>query len=354
LTGKVERGPAAPAERGEVAEVAEVSLAKLLLFPATLAALQAPGPDLSFPVSVELSLTSQCHQNCLWCSDRALRAKSPDRLDLALLDRLFEELARGGTQGVSLEGGGEPTLSPLFPAAARAARARGLAVGLITNGLDLFRQGLTLADYEDFEWIRVSLDAAGPETYRALKGRDGFEEVLANLARLAALKPALTLGAGYVLTNRNDRPEDLAGLAETLRNLGLDYLHIRPVVDHPDLASRRDLGFLDSFVNLAALADNAASGNGNLPCRAHSLSSVIGADGLVWLCGRLNIALQTRPLGDLTRTGFAEIWAGEERRRQAGLAASADFCRAHCPPCRLTKYNRLLHRLAGLKTRNFI
>ncbi|MDR2935237.1 MAG: SPASM domain-containing protein [Candidatus Adiutrix sp.] len=126
-------------------------------------------------------------------------------------------------------------------------------------------------------------------------------------------------------------------------------------MDHPDLASRRDLGFLrNSFVNLAALADNAASGNAGLPCRAHSLSSVVGADGLVWLCGRLNAAPRVRPLGDLTRAGFAEIWAGEERRRQADLAASADFCRANCPPCRLTKYNRLLRRLARLKTRHFI
>jgi len=341
------------AERGKVAEI---SLAKLLLFPTKLAALQAPGPDPGFPVSVELSLTSQCHQNCLWCSDRALRSRSPDRLDLALLDRLFEDLARGGTRGVTIEGGGEPTLSPLFPAAARAARARGLAVGLITNGLELFRPGLSLADYQDFEWIRVSLDAAGPSTYRALKGTDGWTEVLDNLGRLAALKPALTLGAGYVLTNRNDQPEDLGRLAETLRGLGLDYLHIRPVVDHPDLVSRRDLGFLegDDFINLGALTDNAVSGNGNLPCRAHSLSSVIGADGLVWLCGRLNIAPQARPLGDLTQAGFAEIWAGEERRRQSDLAASAEFCRAHCPSCRLTKYNRLLHGLARLKTRNFI
>ena len=346
---------AAPAE-GE--EVAEVSLAKLLLFPNKLAALQAPGPDPGFPISVELSLTSQCPQECIWCSDRSLRARSPDRLNPALLVRLFEDLARGGTRGVTIEGGGEPTHSPLFPAAAHAARARGLAVGLITNGLNLFRPGLSLDDYRDFEWIRVSLDATEPETYRALKGTDGFSTVLANLGRLAALRPGLILGAGYVLTNKNDQPEALARLAETLRDLGLDYLHIRPVVDHPDLVSRRDLDFLraegDFSINLAALADNAVSGNGDLPCLAHSLSSVIGADGLVWLCGRLNAGPASRPLGDLARADFAEIWAGDERRRQTALVDSAEFCRTNCPPCRLTKYNRLLHRLGRLKTRHFI
>jgi hypothetical protein len=132
------------------------------------------------------------------------------------------------------------------------------------------------------------------------------------------------------------------------------------VVDQPSLVSRRDLSFLkawetDSFaVNLEALADNAVAGNAHLPCLAHSLSAVIGADGLVWLCGRLNAEPSARPLGDLHTAGFAEIWAGAERRRQARQAASAEFCRTNCPPCRLTKYNRLLNDLARLKTRHFI
>jgi hypothetical protein len=61
-----------------------------------------------------------------------------------------------------------------------------------------------------------------------------------------------------------------------------------------------------------------------------------------------------RPLGFLTEAAFRTIWHGPERACQAARAASADFCRAHCPQCRMTKYNRLLSDIDKLKTRNFI
>ncbi len=348
---------------GQGGGTAEVGLSKVLLFPEKLSALKDNGPngrDLSYPVSVELSLTNRCNQNCLWCSDRDLRERSPDALTLENLKELFADLARGGARGVTIEGGGEPTLSPFFAEAVAEALNQGLAVGLITNGLDLFGPGRDPDLYKRFEWIRVSLDAADRRQYLRTKGVDGFDRVLANLAALAESCRESTLGVGYVLTNQNDEPDRLQDLVLTLRSLGLNYLQVRPVVDHPELVSRLPLDFLKKFatpdfsVNLAALTDNAASGNLGLPCLAHSLSVVIGADGVVWLCGRLNADPAARPIGDLTAHGFQYIWHGPERARQAALAASPQFCLDHCPQCRMTKYNQLMAEIDKLKTRNFI
>lgn len=342
---------------------AEVGLQKVLLFPEKLASLKENGPagrDLTYPVSVELSLTNQCNQSCLWCSDKDLRQRCPDRMTPEILADLFSDLADGGTRGVTIEGGGEPTVSPFFTQAVDSALSRNLAVGLITNGLEMFPPELPPNFYRRFEWIRVSLDAADRWQYLKLKGVDGFDQVLAAIDRLAQLVPEVTLGVGYVLTNRNDEPDHLQNLVLTLRSLGVDYLQIRPVVDHPDLVSRLPLGFLKKFetsdfsVNLAALADNESNGNQNLPCLAHSLSTVIGADGAVWLCGRLNTGAGPRPVGGLTDSSFRDIWHGSERARQTVQAASAEFCRTHCPQCRMTKYNQLLADIDRLKTRNFI
>ena len=341
---------------------AEVGLSKVLLFPEKLSALKnnASGADLSYPVSVELSLTNKCNQNCRWCSDRDLRHRSPDRLNSDILKRLFDDLARGGTRGVTIEGGGEPTISELFEEAVSAAVERGLAVGLITNGLDLFPPERETSIYARFEWIRVSLDAADRWQYLKMKGVDGFDQVLSNLARLAECAPEKTLGVGYVLTSQNDEPDSLQHLALTLRSIGIDYLQIRPVVDHPDLSSRLPLDFLKKFecpgfsVNLAALSENAPSGNAALPCLAHSLSTVIGADGAVWLCGRLNTEASSAAMGDLSKSTFRDIWRGPQRAAQVAQAASADWCSSHCPQCRMTKYNQLLADIDRLKTRNFI
>ncbi len=341
----------------------EVGLHKLLLFPEKLAALQQAAHglvDALYPVSVELSLTNRCNQNCLWCSDKDLRERSPDRLSLDLLKNLFADLAEGGAKGITIEGGGEPTRAEFFAGALLAVREHGLAAGLITNGLDLFHEGQPPDFYRKFEWIRVSLDAASPGQYLELKGLDGFDRVLDNLTRLAARAPETLLGVGYVLTNRNDDPDRLRDLAERLRKLGAAYLHVRPVVDHPELISRRPLGFLkdletpDFSVNLAALHENLPLGNNGLPCLAHSLTTVIGADGLVWLCGRLNGPGALPPIGSLLESSFREIWQGPERARQAALAASPNFCQARCPQCRMTKFNQLLDGLSYLKSRHFI
>ena len=352
-----------PDLKGRRAGPAEVGLSKVLLFPEKLAALKdngSGGRDLSYPVSVELSLTNLCNQNCLWCSDRDLRQRSPDRLNPALLRQLFSDLGQGGTRGVTIEGGGEPSLWPFFEEAVEAALENGLAVGLITNGLDLFPPGRNPDIYRRFEWIRVSLDAAGPGQYQRAKGIEGFDRVLDNLRRLAAAPGRTTLGVGYVLSNHNDEPDQLQHLVLSLRSLGLDYIQIRPVVDHPELLSRQRLDFLKKFespdfsVNLAALSDNEPTGNAGLPCLAHSLSTVIGADGAVWLCGRLNTEAHSRPLGNLNDHSFQKIWMGPERAAQAAQAASPAFCQANCPQCRMTKYNRLLADLTHLKTKNFI
>ncbi|UQZ89430.1 hypothetical protein C4J81_09555 [Deltaproteobacteria bacterium Smac51] len=342
---------------------AEVGLQKVLLFPEKLAALKKNGPesvDDSYPISVELSLTNRCNQNCLWCSDKNLRDRSPDRMDPELLENLFADLALGGTRGITIEGGGEPTLADFFEEAVLSARAHGLAVGLITNGLDLFPPGRDPAIYKNFEWIRVSLDTADRRQYLRLKGVDGFDQSLANIGRLAELAPEVTLGVGYVLTNQNDEPDHLQHLVLTLRSLDVNYLQIRPVVDHPELVSRLPLDFLKKFetpdfsVNLSALAENQPSGNQCLPCLAHSLSTVIGADGAVWLCGRLNTEEEARPIGNLTESSFRDIWLGPERAAQVAQAASPRFCQLNCPQCRMTKYNQLLADIDRLKTRNFI
>jgi hypothetical protein len=376
----------------------ETGLEKICLFPEKLASLRQGGLDPLYPVSVELSLTSRCDLKCVWCSELALRDRCPDDLSMAVLKELFQDLAAGGARGVTIEGGGEPTLAPFFPEATLAAKAAGLEVGLITNGLRLFRPDAPLSFYRIFQWIRVSLDATDRGEYLRLKGHDGFDRTMGNLARLAALasqgpepdlasltagppddsplsdpfdsaqsSPAAaaaqtgpTVGVGYVLTNQNDDPQKLWALAERLRGLKVAYLQLRPVVDHPELSSARSVEFLKELqtpafaVNTAAMTDNQGAGNDGLPCRAHSLATVVTADGAMWLCGRLCQDPQAGPLGYLTKSGFKAIWEGQTRAAQAAQAALGDFCRGHCPPCRLTKYNRLLSRLELIRTRDFI
>ena len=261
---------------------------------------------------------------------------------------------------MTIEGGGEPTLWPRFEEAARLAVSKGLSIGLITNGPNLFPEGRDPEFYSLFQWIRLSLDATSPEQYKSLKGADSFHLPLEGLSKLAALKPRPTLGVGYVLTSLNDEPEALKDLALTLKGLGADYLHLRPVVDHPEMVSRRapaDLAGLETStfsINTGPLKDNQGTGNDGLPCLSHSLSAVITADGSVFLCGRLNDDPATGSMGNILDSSFSDIWRGAKRLAQVRLAAKGAYCLRHCTQCRMTKYNRLLNSLRRVKTRDFI
>ncbi|MDR2353788.1 MAG: radical SAM protein [Deltaproteobacteria bacterium] len=345
---------------------AETGLEKLFLFPEKSASLlNNGGLDLSYPISVELSLTHRCNLACLFCSDKEIRLSQKRVLGLGEIERLFSDLSSKGTQGVTIEGGGEPTLAKTFSQIPQLASKFQLALGLITNGLKLFTPLTSATFYSAFQWIRVSLDATDEAEFKTLKGRTGFRTTLQNIEVLGKQKKGgfPVLGVGYVLNCLNDRPVKIKKLALILRNLGVDYLHVRPVVDHPELVSSKaqllqksleELKFPDFTVNADPLTDNLPTGNLGLPCLAHSLTSVISADGLVWFCGRLNSLPGAKPIGDLFCNSFSEIWDSDKRNEAANQVKKTSYTSKYCPRCRFTKYNLLLHKLQNLKTRDFI
>jgi MoaA/NifB/PqqE/SkfB family radical SAM enzyme len=88
----------------------EFSTNKLAYHPKKLASLQQGGFDASYPVVAELSLTNKCNLDCGWCSDAVLRERLGGHMKMKVLEVLFQDLAKGGIRGITIEGGGEPTI----------------------------------------------------------------------------------------------------------------------------------------------------------------------------------------------------------------------------------------------------
>lgn len=249
--------------------------------------------------------------------------------------------------------GGEPTLHPDFDNLVDCAKSNNLAIGLITNGT----MRLSETTLRKFEWIRVSLDASNVEEYYNLKKVDCFEQVISNIAHYS--KYCETVGVGYVVTNCN--MSNIEALIMRLRELGVSYVQLRPVVDQPELLPEKsDLKYLEFYrsprfnVIVDGMQENMRSGNDNLPCVANSITSVISGDGSVYLCGRLNIYEWFQPIGNITSCSFSEIWNGEERKKQLRMVEKASFCSKNCPQCRVTKFNQLFYRLFKTKSVHFI
>ena len=336
------------------ADINEIGLEKLMLFPSKIDKLINNYSDFSYPISVELSLTNYCNLNCIWCSDKKLRNKRPAKLSFQTYKKLILDLVRNGTKGIVIEGGGEPTIYPEFKDSIQFALDNKLAVGLITNGVKF--------DYEKLipkmEWVRISLDADTRDIYKKWKGKDSFYEVLNNIRDMCRIENRCTIGIGYVVTNAN--VEHIEEITLLLSEIGVDYIYFRPVIDNPELIFEDKLLNLKKFetdtfkVMIHAMEENTVSGNSDLPCTGHSLSSVIAADGSVFLCGRLNIYDWFEPIGNINTSTFKEIWTGEKRLSQMKQVLSEQFCKKWCPECRITKYNKLLSNVKQIKTRNFI
>ena len=334
----------------------EVGMEKLFLHPRKVQELISEEVvDLLYPISVEMTLTNICNLKCVYCSDKDLcvRQGRDQEIPLDVIKRLFSDLSGGGTKGVVLEGGGEPILYSHFAEVVNCAKENDLAIGLITNGTVKLDSALL----KEFEWIRVSLDASNASEYMELKGVDCFERVVTNIAHYA--KYCKTVGIGYVVTNRNI--SQLESLVMRLRVLGASYIQLRPVVDCEELYPHDiNLSYLKFYqshsfgVIVDGMTENAASGNHRLPCRAHSVTSIISGDGSVYLCGRLNVHNWLKPIGNINQQSFKEIWLGTERREQIAMVNDAEFCLQNCPQCRISKFNELLERLSKVNSRHFI
>jgi len=335
--------------------MSEIGFHKILLFPEKLKRVMdvsAEKVDPTYPIVVELSLTNKCNQNCMWCSDAKLRRDHPGSLDFDVVKKLFVDLKNGGVRGITIEGGGEPTVYDEFNEVVKMGHELGLKLGLITNGV----KGVDKELAGMFEWIRVSLDATTREEYKTCKGLDAFDKVIENIALMTDL--ADTVGVGFVVSTQNSsKPRELVKL---VKEAGADYIHFRPVVDAPAVAYHGDLGGVCEMsspgfdVMCDAMIENRVRGNGGVPCRAHSLHSVIAADGGVYICGRLNVYNWWKPIGDINQSSFAEIWASDMRASQNCSLMSGEFCSRYCLECRISKFNVEIDKAIGAKTKNFL
>lgn len=308
-----------------------------------------------FPISVELHLTDYCNLQCEWCTDKELR-KNKATLDLNVIEKLFCEFGNSGT-GVTLEGGGEPTLHPCFREVVEIGKKFHTDMGLISNGI------IDISNYvKEFKWIRISLDSSTNAEYRREKGVDYFERVLENLEKMSlGRNPEKTfIGVGYVLTTRNR--DHLMELIKRLDDIGIDYIYLRPVEEAkeitPTLESLLDLRRqLATFTEntrikyMLTINDRVVDKNAGMPCVAHSLTSIIHANGDVALCEKRRE--DSVILGNLYENSFKEIWLSSCRRQASQKLLQAE-CQEGCGPCRMTGFNKIFEQLEKVHSKHFI
>jgi radical SAM protein with 4Fe4S-binding SPASM domain len=191
-----------------------------------------PPPELAPPLPTELQveITSACNLRCAMCLvsyrppvNKVTGAMAPEMF-AALVDSL-PELRR-----LTLQGLGEPLLSPYLLDMVRRVKARGIVVGFNSNATLLSRRMAAELVAAGLDWLHVSLDGASAPTFEGIRAGADFDRVVANLAGLVAAKRAAGsatpwVRAVFVAMRRN--VAELPDLVRLLARIGVDELRVQ-------------------------------------------------------------------------------------------------------------------------------
>lgn len=188
-----------------------------------------------FPIYVELGLYGGCNHRCVFCAFDYLKYK-PGRLKESCFKKFLSEAAKGGVKAILFSGEGEPLLHPKAAELIAFAKKKKIDVALSTNGVFLDR--LTSQKILPYlSWIRVSLNAGSAKDYALIHGTSAqdFQTVLDNLKNAVSIKKknkySCVIGVQLILLPDNSK--EVFNLARRLREIGVDYLAVKPFSRHP-------------------------------------------------------------------------------------------------------------------------
>ena len=343
------------------------------------------------PLRVSLEITHLCNLSCSFCeshgslqarpiTERRQYAGGSHTMDPETVAQLCRSLVRLRVGGVDFSGKGDPIAHPELAEIVRMIKKAGLRCCLFTNGT-LARPDLAETLVESrLDWLNLSLNAASPEVYSRIAGKDlwnaamGFlREVLGRRRSKGARLPVV--GASYVLCR--DNIEDVERMVDLCCELRLDdvkwvvmgelpeTLHLQLSADDVsrtltaiprwsrrlDAAGvRHNLRRLEGELQLRVGAERRQENplQRSLPCYDGWMFSVIGPDGTVVPC----CYCEDVRLGNIKEEDYGDVWYGERYRKFRMRALTMP--RTGKPPCWecFTSCNRAadnarIHRLLG-------
>ncbi len=319
-----------------------------------------------YPLYMEISPAGACNHRCVFCG-LDFMGYQRRLLDADLLMARLTEMGSLGLKSVMYAGEGEPFLHKrMVEIIQHTKQNAGIDVAVTTNGV-LMRPEITERILGSTAWIKISLDADTPDTYAAIHGTrpDDFDKVCVHMEQAVAIRrrqgASCTLGVQILLLP--DNRHEVVPLAERCRDMGLDYLVVKPYSQHPQSQHRGFEGA--SYSECDDLAEQLGPiGNGSFRvifrrnamhkcdnrarpyrcCLALPFWSYLDAGGNIWGCS-VYLGDERFRYGNIEMNSFAEIWRGAKRMdslRWTEEHLDVSSCRVGC---RMDEVNRYLWEL---------
>lgn len=315
-----------------------------------------------YPIEVEISPSGACNHRCVFCAVDYI-GYQPNFLDKDTMLRDIEHMSNKGLKSVICSGEGEPLLNKDMPDIANGIKKSGVDVAMSSNGA-LFTKEKASDCLAAFTWIRFSVASMEEKSYDAIqRGKAGdLERVKTNLSDAVRIKRdrnlKTTLGVQCLLMP--DNMAQLPDMAKQLREIGVDYLTIKPYSQHLHSDNTFQIDY-EAMLELEQEIKQYATDDFSIYFRANAMKKMhhekcykqcyglpfmthIDAKGNVWPC-IAHIGTEEFCYGNINEQTFEEIWEGKRRQEVIEKLNSLDVNKVCREACRLDEINKYLNEL---------
>lgn len=315
-----------------------------------------------YPIEIEISPSGTCNHRCVFCAVDYI-GYQPNFLDKSIILRDISQMSSKGLRSVICSGEGEPLLNRNMPDIAKGIKACGVDVAMSSNGV-LFTKEKANDCLDAFTWIRFSVASMEEESYDKIQcGKAGdLDKVKTNLAEAVRIKKnkrlKTTLGVQCLLLP--DNMFQLVEMAKQLREIGVDYLTVKPYSQHLHSENTFQIEYdamleVEEEINQYATEDFAIYFRANAMKKMHHekcykqcyglpFMTHIDAKGNVWPCVA-HIGTEEFCYGNIYDQTFEEIWEGTRRQEIMNKLDALDINRVCREACRLDEINKYLSEL---------
>jgi len=343
-----------------MAEYIRMDSHKLIYHPETVAR-WLKGEDI-YPIEIEISPSGVCNHRCVFCAVDYVGYQA-NFLDKDIILRDIRHMSKKGLKSVICSGEGEPLLSPHMSNIVNGIKACGIDVAMSTNGV-LFTKEKAQECLGALTWVRFSVASLEARSYDEIqRGKIGdLDRVKTNIFDCVRIKRdkklRTTLGVQCLLLPQNK--DQLSYMAKTLREIGVDYLTIKPYSQHLHSENKFEVNYeelldLEKEVREFATEEFAVYFRANAmkkmhhekcygQCHGLPFMTHIDAKGNVWPCVA-HIGTEGLCYGNINEQTFEEIWEGMRRQEVIRKLNAMDINKVCRKACRLDEINKYLDEL---------
>ena len=183
------------------------------------------------PVCLYLEVSNECNLACKTCPITYGKVEEPASLSLEQVKYLVSQFTT--VRRIVLHGVGEPLLNRELPKIIFWLKAKGIYVLFNSNGTLINKRWRETLVESGLDEIRLSLDAATPETFARVRGKPLFDVIIRNIKGLTALKAERGSPTPLVslwLTGLRETLNELPDFIRLAHSLGIERVYLQRLV----------------------------------------------------------------------------------------------------------------------------